>query len=93
MSNPLSGHVMGFIGLGLMGRPMSMNLHAAGADVVIHNRSRAVVDSLAAEGLSPAHSPREVAERAPVVIVMASDTPAVDQIVTGHEGIASAIRS
>ena len=91
MSDSLSGHVVGFIGLGLMGRPMSMNLHAAGAEVVIHNRSRAVVDALAAEGLSPAHSPREVAQRAPVVIVMATDTPAVERIVNGNDGIASGI--
>ena len=91
MSDSLSGHVVGFIGLGLMGRPMSMNLHAAGAEVVIHNRSRAVVDALAAEGLSPAHSPREVAQRAPVVIVMATDTPAVERIVDGNDGIASGI--
>lgn len=91
MSSPLSGHVVGFIGLGLMGRPMCMNLHAAGADVVIHNRSRAVVDALAAEGLSPARSAREVAERAPTVIVMASDTPAVQQIVDAEDGIAHGI--
>ena len=74
-----------------MGRPMSTNLHAAGAEVVIHNRSRAVVDALAAEGLSPANSPREVAERAPVVIVMATDTPAVEQIVNANDGIANGI--
>ncbi len=91
MSNPLCGHVVGFIGLGLMGRPMCMNLHAAGAEVVIHNRSRAVVDALAAEGLSPAHSPREVAQRTPLVIVMASDTPAVEQIVGADDGIASGV--
>ena len=91
MSDSLSGHVVGFIGLGLMGRPMAMNLHAAGAEVVIHNRSRAVVDALAAEGLAPAHSPREVAERAPVVIVMATDTPAVERIVGADDGIANGI--
>ena len=93
MSDSPSGHVVGFIGLGLMGRPMAMNLHAAGARVVIHNRSRAVVDALAAEGLSPAHSPREVAERAPVVIVMATDTPAVERIVGAgtDDGIASGV--
>ena len=91
MSDSLSGHVVGFIGLGLMGRPMAMNLHAAGAAVVIHNRSRAVVDALAAEGLAPAHSPREVAERAPVVIVMATDTPAVERIVGADDGIANGI--
>ena len=91
MSESLSGHAVGFIGLGLMGRPMAMNLHAAGARVVIHNRSRAVVDALAAEGLSPALSPREVAERAPVVIVMATDTPAVESIVGAADGVASGI--
>ena len=91
MNSPLSGHVVGFIGLGLMGRPMAMNLHAAGAEIVIHNRSRVVVDALAAEGLSPANSPREVAERAPVVIVMATDTPAVEQIVGGDDGIARGV--
>ena len=91
MSESLSGHVVGFIGLGLMGRPMAMKLHAAGAEVVIHNRSRGVVDALAAEGLSPAHSPREVAERAPVVIVMATDTPAVERIVGAEDGIANGI--
>ena len=91
MSDSLSGHVVGFIGLGLMGRPMAMNLHAAGAGVVIHNRSRAVVDALATEGLAPAHSPREVAERAPVVIVMATDTPAVERIADADDGIANGI--
>lgn len=92
MSDSLSGrHTVGFIGLGLMGRPMAMNLHAAGAEVVIHNRSRAVVDALAAEGLAPAHSPREVAERASVVIVMAPDTPAVERIVGAGDGIANGI--
>ena len=91
MSDSLSGHVAGFVGLGLMGRPMAMNLHAAGAGVVIHNRSRAVVDALATEGLAPARSPREVAERAPVVIVMATDTPAVERIVRADDGIANGI--
>ena len=91
MSSPLCEHVIGFIGLGLMGRPMCMNLHAAGAEVVIHNRSRAVVDALAAAGLSPARSPREVAQRTPLIIVMASDTPAVEQIVGGDDGIASGV--
>ena len=91
MNSPLSGHIVGFVGLGLMGRPMATNLHAAGAEVVIHNRSRAVVDALEAQGLSPARSPREVAERAPVVVVMATDTAAVKRIVGADDGIASGI--
>ena len=91
MGSPLSGHVVGFIGLGLMGRPMSMNLHAAGAEVVAHNRPRVVGDPLSAEALSPARSAREVAERAPVVIIMASDTSAVERIVNADDGIANGI--
>ena len=91
MSETLSGTVIGFIGLGLMGRPMSRNLRAAGAEVVIHNRSREVVDALAAEGLKPAASPREVAQRAPIVIVMVSDTPAVERVMGGDDGVASGI--
>ena len=91
MSETLSGTVIGFIGLGLMGRPMSRNLRAAGAEVVIHNRSREVVDALAAEGLKPAASPREVAQRAPIVIVMVSDTPAVERVMGGVDGVASGI--
>ena len=91
MNRTLSGTVVGFIGLGLMGRPMSMNLHAAGAEVVIHNRSRGVVDALAAEGLMPASSPREVAERAPIVIVMVSDTPALERVIGEDDGVANGI--
>ena len=91
MSESLSEVVIGFIGLGLMGRPMSRNLHAAGAEVVIHNRSREVVDALAAEGLKPAASPREVAQRAPVVIVMVSDTPSVERVMGGDDGVANGI--
>ena len=91
MGTSLSGTVVGFIGLGLMGRPMSMNLHAAGAEVVIHNRSRGVVDALAGEGLKAAASPREVAQRAPIVIVMVSDTPAVERVIGGDDGVANAI--
>ena len=61
MSQPLASHRIGFIGLGLMGRPMVEHLHRAGAEVVIHNRSQTVVGDLAAKGLSPAQSSAEVA--------------------------------
>ena len=91
MSQSLSGAVIGFIGLGLMGRPMSRHLRAGGAEVVIHNRSRGVVDALAAEGMMPAASPREVAQRAPTVIVMVSDTPAVERVMGGDDGVANGI--
>lgn len=89
---PLAGRTVGFVGLGLMGRPMSLNLRRAGADLVIHNRSRAVVDDLAASGMKPAANPREVAERADTVVLMLSDTPAVEAVLFGPDGLAEGLR-
>ncbi|MEE8196755.1 MAG: NAD(P)-binding domain-containing protein [Acidiferrobacterales bacterium] len=54
----LSATMIGFIGLGLMGRPLSLNLKRAGAQLVIYNRSRRVVDELVALGMTAADSPR-----------------------------------
>jgi len=88
----LAGSTVGFIGLGLMGRPMSLNLRRAGADLVIHNRSRGVVDELAGPGVRPASTPREMAEAAPTVIVMVSDTPAVEQVLLGEAGVLEGVR-
>lgn len=77
---PLDAHVIGFIGLGLMGKPMARNLHKAGAQVIVHNRSQAAVDELAGEGMTPASSPTEVMDRAKTVILMLPDTGAVEII-------------
>lgn len=78
---------IGFIGLGLMGKPMARHLRKAGYTMVIHNRSREVVKELAGAGMSAAASPREVAVRADAVIVMVSDTPAVEEVLLGDEGV------
>lgn len=83
---------IGFIGLGLMGKPMARNLHKAGFALVIHNRSRGVVDELAAEGMAPAGSPREVAERTDALILMLSDTPAVERVLDGDDGVLAGLR-
>lgn len=83
----LKGKTVGFIGLGLMGRPMSENLLAAGASVVGHNRSRQVVDDLSAKGLTPAASPQEVARSADIVILMLPDTNAVEKVLLGDDGV------
>lgn len=83
----LSGYTIGFIGLGLMGRPMSRHLLTAGANVVIFNRSKGVVEELAAEGMVPADSPAAVARAADVVIIMVSDTAAVETVVLGPGGV------
>jgi len=84
---------IGFIGLGIMGRPMARNLAKAGYELVIHNRSRPAVDELLAEGpaFSAAASPREVAERADIVITMLPDSPDVKQVVFGEHGLLPAL--
>lgn len=79
--------MIGFIGLGIMGRPMARNLLAAGFPLVVHNRSRGAVDELVAEGAEAAASAREVAERSEVVITMLPDTPDVEQVVAGPDGV------
>ena len=88
----LEGQTIGFVGLGLMGRPMSLNLMAAGARMVVHNRSKGVVEESVARGMTAAGSPRAVAETTDVVIIMVSDTPAVEAVVVGAEGVVGAVR-
>lgn len=83
----LEGKTIGFIGLGLMGKPMCKNLQLAGAELVIYNRSRAKVDELAKQGMTPASSPREVAERTDTVVLIVSDTPAVEKVLTAEDGV------
>lgn len=83
----IQGKRVGFIGLGLMGKPMARNLAAAGAEMTVHNRSQASVEELAAEGMTPASSPKAVAETCDVIITMLSDTPAVTAVLTGPDGV------
>jgi 2-hydroxy-3-oxopropionate reductase len=78
---------VGFIGLGVMGAPMARNLVEAGHPLVVHSRSRAPVDALAEAGAEAATTPREVAERADVVITMLPDSPAVEDVVLGSDGV------
>lgn len=83
MANP----TIGFIGLGIMGKPMARNLLKAGYPLVVHNRSRAVVDELNKEGAQAAGSSKEVAERAEVLITMLPDSPDVELVYAGEQGI------
>lgn len=78
---------LGFIGLGVMGRPMAANLLRAGYPLVVHNRSREPVQALAEEGARPAASPAEVARRAGTVILMLPDSPDVEAVVRDGEGL------
>ena len=70
MSNP----VIGFIGLGIMGKPMARNLLKAGYTLVVHNRSRAAVDELAKEGAQAAPNSQEVTQRSEIIITMLPDS-------------------
>jgi 2-hydroxy-3-oxopropionate reductase len=80
---------VGYIGLGLMGKSIARNILKAGFPLTIHNRSRPAVDELAAEGAQPASSPAEVAARVDVVFTNLPDTPDVEKVVLGGDGIAS----
>ena len=83
----LHQRTIGFIGLGLMGKPMARNLFKAGANVIIHNRSRAAVDELAAEGMRSALSPAAIADGADIIVLMLSDTPAVQTVMHDERGL------
>ena len=80
---------VGYIGLGLMGKSIARNILKAGFPLTIHNRSRLAVDELAAEGAQAASSPAEVAARVDVVFTNLPDTPDVEHVVLGPNGIAS----
>ena len=78
---------IGFIGLGIMGKPMARNLLKAGYSLVVYNRSRPAMDELGAEGAVLADSPKAVAQQTDVVISCVSDSPDVEAVALGSDGI------
>ncbi len=78
---------VGYIGLGLMGKSIACNILKSGYSLVVHNRSRAAVDELVAEGAQAAFSPAEVASQVDVVFTNLPDSPDVEKVVLGPEGI------
>ena len=78
---------VGYIGLGLMGKSMAGNIMKAGFPLVVHNRSREVVEELQAEGAKTAKSPAEVAEQVDVVFTNLPDSPDVELVTLGIGGI------
>ncbi len=78
---------VGYIGLGLMGKSMARNILKAGFPVLVHNRSQSAVDELVAEGAARANSPRKVAEQVDVVFTNLPDSPDVEKVVLGENGI------
>ncbi len=82
---------IGFIGLGIMGRPMALNLIKAGFDLAVHARRAESMEPLAAAGAETCASPAEVARRASIIFTMVADTPDVEQVILGDGKSGTAI--
>jgi 2-hydroxy-3-oxopropionate reductase len=78
---------LGFIGLGIMGKPMAKNLLKAGFNLVVFSRSNGPVEELVKEKALSANSPGEVAEHSEVIITMLPDSPEVEEIILGKDGV------
>ena len=83
---------VGFIGLGIMGKPMAKNLIEAGHELVVYNRTPKKAEELAGAGAVVAASPREVAEQSDVVVTMLPDAPQVEEVLVGEEGVLEGIK-
>jgi 2-hydroxy-3-oxopropionate reductase len=84
---------VGFIGLGIMGKPMAKNLLRGGFPLVVHNRSRSAVDELVKAGATAADSPREVATQVDVVITMLPNSPDVELVAVGPNGLKEGVKA
>lgn len=83
---------IGFIGLGVMGKPMAKNLLAAGYPLTVWNRTKSKMEELLSLGAAGAASPMEVAEKSDVVITMVADSPDVEAVVLGPSGVIEGAR-
>lgn len=84
---------LGFIGLGIMGRGMARNLLKAGFAVTVWNRTAARMDALIADGAAAASSPADLAQRCDVIFTCVSDTPDVEAVILGENGVLSGARA
>jgi 2-hydroxy-3-oxopropionate reductase len=83
---------VGFIGLGIMGGPMAQNLMEDGYELVLYNRTPEKAEEIAGDGATVVESPREVAESCDVVVLMLPDSPQVEEIVEGENGVLEGIK-
>ena len=84
---------IGFVGLGIMGKPMALNLIKAGYSLTVHDVNRAPVEEVAKAGAAAASSSKEVAENSDIVISMLPDSPDVEAVVFGPGGVLEGVRS
>ena len=82
----------GFIGLGIMGKPMAINLIKAGYSLVVHDINQAAVDELVKEGAVDGQSSSGVAEKCRLIFTMLPDGPEVEEVVCGKDGICKAVQ-
>jgi 2-hydroxy-3-oxopropionate reductase len=78
---------VGFIGLGIMGGPMAQNLMEAGYELVLYNRTPEKAEEIAGDGSTVAESPKEVAESCDLIVLMLPDSPQVEEVVEGEDGV------
>jgi len=88
----VKGAPLGFIGLGVMGAAMARNLIKAGFPVTVHNRSRGKVDELVRDGARDGGSPAGVARASDVVLICVPDTPDVERVLFGEDGVTQGIK-
>jgi 2-hydroxy-3-oxopropionate reductase len=84
---------IGFIGLGVMGRPMAKHLVTKGHRLTVYNRSRGSIDDLVSAGAAAGASSADVAERSDIVITMLPDTSDVELVLTGANGVLAGLRA
>jgi 2-hydroxy-3-oxopropionate reductase len=83
---------IGFIGLGLMGRPMATNLLKAGFPLIVHSRSPQPIEAIVALGATRAESPADIARQVTRIITMLPDSPDVEQVLEGANGVFSTLQ-
>ena len=89
----MSKERMGFIGLGIMGKPMCINLLKAGYLVTAYNRTRSKLEAAISAGAKGADSPKAVAEQSDVIITMVTDSPDVEAVILGQNGVIQGAKS
>ena len=82
---------IGFIGLGIMGKPMSRNLLRAGYPVVVYTRTKSKIEEMVKEGAQGAETPKEAGKKSEVVITMLPDSPQVEEVILGERGVIEGI--
>ena len=87
----LNKEKIGFIGLGIMGLPMASNLIKDGFDLVVYNRTLSKCTQLQEKGAAVAKNPADVAKNSKVIITMVTDSPDVESLLLGENGIMSTI--